>query len=452
MPAEDIYRAIRNAVRQLGFRESLDVVWAYSQYLQLNEFEMPNDIEVGRQFLETDMPRTIVPEWTFELIAREVIRYADEEPRRGKSLKQWSTLAQIANNIRDLEGEIYAEGLRDRIHLEIMRISHRQFVWQQQHFGWVPVIRYYKIFNTPEISEFARESTGLTVDQIFLIGMLYLGMFASHPRAAKNASVEVPGITAQHVEMFLAFTSRTRRQLSNMLRAEHALDDAYVYRYSSLREFPLVEVSYRGHDEIACPLPTLLFWRITSGLYYSLKDIRGFPTAFGKSFQRFVGEVLSERINQAGMSILAEREFQVGRNRKDSVDWIVLQTEQAALFVECKTKRLRWNSKTGLTDLTALEEDIRKLAGAVVQVYKTIRDYRDGRYPHLGYIEALRVYPVIVTLEDWYLFGHDLPDRLDSAVRATMLTVGLPIEWLEVMPYSIMSVHELDKAAGVVNT
>lgn len=88
----------------------------------------------------------------------------------------------------------------------------------------------------------------------------------------------------------------------------------------------------------------------------------------------------------------------------------------------------------------------------VVQVYETIRDYREGRYPHLPYAVALKVYPVIVTLEDWFLFGHDLPDRLDLAVRAAMLTAELPIEWLELMPYSIMSVHELDRAAGVINT
>ena len=204
-----------------------------------------------------------------------------------------------------------------------------------------------------------------------------------------------------------------------MLQAEHALDDGFAYRYSSLREFPLVELSYRGQDEIACPLPTLLFWRITNGLYYSLKDTPGFPTAFGKSFQRFVGDVLSERINNAEMSILEQREFQVGKNRKDSVDWIVLQGEQAALFLECKAKRLTWASKVGLSNLAALEQDIRKLAGAVVQVYKTIRDYREGRYPHLAYVEAIKVYPAIATLEDWYLFGHDLPNAPARRISPT---------------------------------
>ena len=107
------------------------------------------------------------------------------------------------------------------------------------------------------------------------------------------------------------------------------------------------------------------------------------------------------------------------KNRKDSVDWIVLQGEQAALFLECKAKRLTWASKVGLSNLAALEQDIRKLAGAVVQVYKTIRDYREGRYPHLAYVEAIKVYPAIATLEDWYLFGHDLPNAPARRISPT---------------------------------
>jgi hypothetical protein len=151
------------------------------------------------------------------------------------------------------------------------------------------------------------------------------------------------------------------------------------------------------------------------------------------------------------MAVLEEEEYHVGRHRKDSVDWIVQEGDEAALFVECKTKRLTWASKAGLTDLSALEQDIRKLAGAVVQVYKTIADYRVGLYPHLAYVATRRICPAIVTLEDWYLFGLDMPARLDVAVRTIMEAVGLPAVWLDEMPYSILSVHEIEKTSGVIN-
>jgi hypothetical protein len=36
-------------------------------------------------------------------------------------------------------------------------------------------------------------------------------------------------------------------------------------------------------------------------------------------------------------------------------------------------------------------------------------------------------------------------------VKVVMARTGLPIEWLEEMPYSIMSVDEFETAAGVIN-
>jgi hypothetical protein len=151
------------------------------------------------------------------------------------------------------------------------------------------------------------------------------------------------------------------------------------------------------------------------------------------------------------MSILEEETYHVGFDLKHGVDWIIEQGGEAALFVECKTKRLTWTSKAGLADLATLERDIRNLGRAVVQVYKTIGSYRAGRYPHLAFVEERRIYPAIVTLEDWYFFGFDVPARLDAAVRKIMEAAGLPIAWLDEMPYSIMSIHELETAAGVIN-
>ena len=241
-------------------------------------------------------------------------------------------------------------------------------------------------------------------------------------------------------------------ELRKKLRAEHALNEDFAYRYSSLREFPLIKISHEGVAKIACPIPTLLFWRITSGLYYALRNERGFSDAFGTSFQDYVGEVLRHRMAGGAIEVIEETSYEVGKDRKDTVDWIVRQGDDAAMFVECKTKRLTWASKVSLADLTALDHDINKLAGAVIQVYRTINDYRAGHYPHLQFVAGRRIYPVIVTLEDWYFFGYELPARLDVAVRRGMLEAELDVNWLEEMPYSIMSVDECETAAGVINS
>lgn len=466
MAIEELYLNVKTLTRQLGLRESLYVIWAYSQYLQATGFEMPADIEVANQFLAAQPPQAMLAEWTLEQMTREVVRYADEKPGQGPSLHQWATLAGIADALRDLEAEIHAQlAGAERIHLEAMRIAHRQLVWQQYRFDWRIAIRYYKLFNTPRLVVHAEAATGLTIPEIYLIGLAYLRIFTRQPRAKRQ--LDVPGLTQQHIDRFLAFTCLTRDQLSEKLGDEHALDEGFGYRHSSLREFPLIQISDQGQDEIACPIPALLFWRVTSGLYYSLRrglyyslgggrDFglrrgRGFTGALGESFERYVGEVLRQRVTNAGISVLKEEEYHVGLNRKHGVDWIIEQGGEAALFVECKTKRLIWTSKAGVANVAALDRDLRNLGRAVVQVYKTISDYRAGRYPHLAFSEGRRIYPVIVTMEDWYLSGFGMPARVDAAVRKIMEAGGLPIAWLDEMPYSIMSIRQLETAAGVIN-
>jgi len=57
MPIDELYRTIRAQVRELGHRDSLYVIWAYSLYLQVSEFELPNDIEAANQFLDANPPQ-----------------------------------------------------------------------------------------------------------------------------------------------------------------------------------------------------------------------------------------------------------------------------------------------------------------------------------------------------------------------------------------------------------
>ncbi len=147
-----LYAAVQTFARQLAYRDSFYVIWAYSQYLQTSDFKIPNDIEVAPQFLAANPPQALLAEWTLEQITREVVQYANQEPQEGRRLRQWGTLAQLANTLRDLEGAIYARLVGGKkIHLEMMRISHRQFIWQQQRLNWRWIIRYHKLFSRPAI-------------------------------------------------------------------------------------------------------------------------------------------------------------------------------------------------------------------------------------------------------------------------------------------------------------
>jgi hypothetical protein len=58
MAIEALYRTIRSDARQLARRDSLAVIWAYSQFLQVNDFQMPQYIEVAQH---RDPDGSIIP-------------------------------------------------------------------------------------------------------------------------------------------------------------------------------------------------------------------------------------------------------------------------------------------------------------------------------------------------------------------------------------------------------
>ena len=84
------------------------------------------------------------------------------------------------------------------------------------------------------------------------------------------------------------------------------------------------------------------------------------------------------------------------------------------------------------------------MANFIVQIYKTIVDYDDGKYPHLKFDKDKQVYPLLVTLEEWFLFGSQALDILDEKIRSKLNSLSISSKILDDKPYMICSVEGLD--------
>jgi hypothetical protein len=125
------YKPIRNKIASLAIDDSLAVIWAYCQYLQINGFVFPPEIEVERKFLGLDVPQKWISEWTLELLAKEVILNGNSVSSKNRTLRKWNTLSELINLLMHLENEIYGHfGSDKKILLELVRMAHRQFIWQ----------------------------------------------------------------------------------------------------------------------------------------------------------------------------------------------------------------------------------------------------------------------------------------------------------------------------------
>lgn len=281
MNAFSIYKPFRNLISTFGREDALRVLWAYINYMQMRRFELPSDIEVGAQFLNAPVPDVVIPPWQLELIAKEVLIHSGARSARGKTLREWRSLAKLMNELRELEDKLYAlQGPGKNIMLELNRIAHRQFIWQAHPVKSTALMRYLKIFDTPQINEICRSQTGMSVQTIYLCGMCFLGHFFSSPAVALPINSEIKQLNDEDITKFVSFCSRPLNELREILKSEQVFDDRFAYAFNSLRGFPLIQMPWEGNEAIVCPILTLLFWKITGGLYYSLCKDKQFGDAF----------------------------------------------------------------------------------------------------------------------------------------------------------------------------
>lgn len=428
------YQQLRNHLSKLSLDDSFFVIWSYIKHLQFNN-------QISK---ETRM----CSEWELEILTREIITHGQESLFNSRTLKKWNYFSGAINKLKNLENNISGTYInKDNILVELFRLSHRQFPWQTKPDDEF-LTRYYKIFSTSELDKILQKSIGLTAKNLYLIGIMFIGAYLKSPSIRLPINVKSKEINQENIENFLKFFSISISDLKEKINNEREFNNKFVYSFSSLRSFPIIKMIYFGRECLVCPLPTLLFWRITSGVYYEICDKQGFDHYFGASFQNYTGEVIKKSIMANGkIKFQAEEEYLDGKHKKNSVDWIIYDNN-SVLFVECKTKRLKLPAKTEL-DNKDINEELEKMASFILQIYKTIKDYRDNKYPLFKFDKNKKIFPLILTLEQWYLFGNRFFNELDKILIKELKKEKID-SYLEEMPYSICSIDEFENMTQII--
>jgi hypothetical protein len=443
----DLYKPLRNHLRPLYIEDALYVIWAYFQHMQFNN-AIPADIQVDGSFINAkSVPERGVFEWELSVIAREVIIHAQDLPNPNNiTLRKWDYLAGAVNKLKHLENNAWPLfGNMENVQLELNRIAHRQFRWQEDRPDQTQYTRYYKIFSSPELEKIVKEKIGLTVKEWYMIGLALVGSYLHHYKLNIDPKIQIATLDIEKFNRFISHVALDYSSLKERLTTSQQLNEKFVYTFNAMASHPII----KWKEFLLCPIPTFLYWRITDGLYYEVCDSPVFGNAFGSAFQSYVGEAIQASNSMDRFQIFPEEEYTVGKFRKDSVDWII-DEKNAALFVECKTKRMRIDAKAELISDDVLQQELEKMAEFIIQVYKSIKDYKEDRYPSYKHQKNRKVFPLILTLENWYLFGDKLMTDLNAKVVEKFIEQKLPLEWLEEMPYSMSAIDEFERVLQVI--
>lgn len=429
-----LYKPLRNHLRLVSIENAFYVIWAYINNFQFNQ-SFPKNIDVHEQILKAEnIPSRGLFEWELALLAREMISNGETDILLStKNFNEWNYFIGAINKIKEFENNAWpVYGDIFNINNELRRTAHRQFPWQFKT-TLDDFIRCYKIYNNPRISGFVLKRIGITTQQWYTIGIAIFGSVLKYSKINIDPKIEINSIKKEDFDIFLKFTSSDILKLKSIIERDVKFDDEYVYTFNPLEYYPLVKIGIYYY----CPIINFLAWRITSGLYFDLVNDKNFGHPFGLAFQDYIEEVSKKILENNKVQVIPEQKYIVSGSEEDSVD-LILSQENAALFIEVKTKRLLSKSKSQLASNDAINEDLNVLAEDISKTYCTIQDYKNGFYKHFPYKKDYNIYPIIVTLEDLFLMGENL-ENLKNKVIEKLKEKEIPVEYINEIPYSLCS-------------
>lgn len=436
----DLYKPLRNRLRTLSLLPSLLGLYHLSQYAQFDQ-PLPQALRYPG-FGRTTRLSVGLHEWTLELLARELILNApDAGPR---AMTTWNEFAELGNLVRDIENNIWGRAPDGPalIEYEMVRIAHRQFPWQVRPSTRL-IASYFKLYSNPRLAELMQAAFGMTAVEYFQIAMGLSGHFVDRPLLRTPVGNTVNAVSQATLDRLVGRMSLDLGSLRDRIRQMQAYNINWAYLFDPMRTWPLIDL---GSNRLLCPMPTLLLWRMTEGIYFDLVQHRQlFDQNFGLAFQDLVGEVVVAANPDGRVRLLPEERYGTKKRPRDSADWII-QDDTASVFIECKASRLKAQAKVDLHDTATIDGEVDRLAGFVTQLYATMSDALGGAYAQWK-PNGLPVYPLVVTLDEWLPSGRSLIHRLEDKVREGLQQRGLPVDLPETHPFTLCSLYEFEAAA-----
>lgn len=441
---------LRNALRKLDLNDILGVIRAYSTFKTLRtRTPFPMDMEVNRAVYSDE--HLILP-WEMEVLAREAIIVCSSQPSTSHTARNWDTFANLVNKLKAVENYIscYSVNGENILQEVTVRIPHQQFKYQTEFPSRASLVRYSRIFGYATVELILKAKIGLSSKQLFTIGAGLWFKYTSQCLGINYPldTLEIPGITLADYDTFMQLYSLPMEEMKRRLASERKLDDTFMYQFHALKSHPLIFTNLNRRPAHICPIPTLFFWRITSGLFYGLIRERGFDQAFGASFQDYIGKMLEKTFDGTAVKVYPEEPD----IRPKRADWIIDQPN-SFMLIECKTKRMTIGARTTIQDDNELLAQLKVVGEAVAQSYQALEAYKNGKYrpQQYPYDPAKCPFICVVTLENWRLMGPQI-EKLREIVKDRLLHLRLDSNLMQQTPFIVSSVNEMEEFAYLLKT
>ena len=352
--------------------------------------------------------------------------------------REWSKLINGTNELHEKINALW-------INEDVWGFLHKQYLNQlkaKPHHPFNHLYRHYFIFSHKKLSSHIERMLGISYHDFFLCAWWIHSVFDKKtykkPKAyffqEKNKDTS---ISSENINTTLETLSINLTNLKTQLKEQMRYDMCtfITHEYEHIKR-PILE----SGDYLYCLYPDMLLNQLTSGVYYLSKiydNSNNLNNSFGLCFEQYVGIVLGKcKTNK--LKITKELKFNRGQNKTS--DWIV-EDNGSIVFIECKTKRLKIESKK-YEDI--VESDIGSMVDAAFQVYKVFHHYSNNEIPGLNFQQNKYFIPMIITLEEWYAGIPDLNEEIKKRLKVKLKSSGIEPSLVEQYKFRITSISNFE--------
>tara|TARA_R110002073_G_scaffold224634_1_gene384866 strand:+ start:114 stop:1649 length:1536 start_codon:yes stop_codon:yes gene_type:complete len=442
---EHAHTVLRSTLAKCHIARVFDVI---HNLVQFRHYQQPlNRIGSIPRNLNIRPDSTFLPfPWELSILAKEAAIHSTYFPQI--DFGDWPTLATCVNAVKFLSHKLHPdyEDPDKGIWRQLQRIAHLQFPWQQA-VSTNDLGRNHALFSQDGLRQLTENHFEADIDKLVFNAFGVASLFMN------NATVDVPikNVDAifdkPTIEKIYSRVSIPIEIYRSELRKKYALDENYEYSYNLIYSKPLIRLPYL-RSMVSCPFPYLYMKRINDGIFYDLVSEEGFSDAMGTAFERFIGGLLEEELN--GFDLYTEARFGPPKARKHSIDFLARQ-EAVSLFVECKTKRPTWAAKFDIVDHRQYDSDLEKIAREIAKMYVNLNHYLSGDYEHVQPKQGEMVYPLFVTIEDWFLVQIGRGTRLRLVIDEYLTEREIDSGIVDRYPFEIMDIKTFEMLLSAID-
>ncbi|MEO0645945.1 MAG: hypothetical protein AAFZ17_07310 [Cyanobacteria bacterium J06650_10] len=317
----------------------------------------------------------------------------------------------------------------------LLRAGAAQFDYDRELRHTIPraLLLYEEIWNEVEeakdidIADAIRDMTGLSLQELLILNFVFFSTaHKGYLQIVENLEQfpeplrEVLSLEKQ--QAFLNWISCSYQDFRTLSRADIPPSDEYEhFRFNPLYLKPAItpdRTPKQGMEPVyITPVPTLINYRATNGLYFALSDYfreltrnQDFRNAFGHVFQRYVGRILKQAFGEE--NVIAEWQYTDKKNRKDTPDWIVICNGRAILL-EVKQSGLYLPAKKWAKEADIKKDLKRTIGKGALQMWIFHNDLDRGICKPPKKLDGVKISErIVVTFDRSYFLNSVMPDKV----------------------------------------